>query len=122
MMLGFTVCAGQSAGCKAAVHAMNEMYQEEDTDDILLVDASNAFNNFIWKTLLHNINMICSNISMYVRNCYHLGAHLFVVGVAQIHSNEGTTQVNQTSMGIYTIGLTLLFTCLSYINKTCSFC
>ena len=35
------VCAGQEAGIKAAIHSMNMMYEAENTDDILLVDASN---------------------------------------------------------------------------------
>ena len=38
------LCAGQNAGCEAAVHAMNGLFEEESTDAILLVDASNAFN------------------------------------------------------------------------------
>ena len=39
------LCAGQDAGCEAAVHAMREIYDDEATEGILLVDASNAFNS-----------------------------------------------------------------------------
>ena len=28
------LCAGQQAGCEAAVHAMNDIFQEEQTDAI----------------------------------------------------------------------------------------
>lgn len=35
------LCAGQQAGCEAAVHAMREIYYDEDTGAVLLVDASN---------------------------------------------------------------------------------
>ena len=38
------LCAGQKSGCEAAAHAMREIYQEEETDAVLLIDASNAFN------------------------------------------------------------------------------
>ena len=39
------VCAGQKAGCEAAVHAMNEIFDDENTDAVLFIDASNAFNS-----------------------------------------------------------------------------
>ena len=38
------LCAGQKSECEAGVHAMGEIFEEDDTDAILLVDASNAFN------------------------------------------------------------------------------
>ena len=47
--IGFTgslqVCAGQEAGTEAAVHLLNLLYNEENTDAVLLVDARNAFNS-----------------------------------------------------------------------------
>ena len=39
------LCAGQPAGCEAAVHAARQLYSEDDTQGILLVDATNAFNS-----------------------------------------------------------------------------
>jgi len=39
------LCAGQWGGCEAAVHAMRGLFNRKDTDGILLVDASNAFNS-----------------------------------------------------------------------------
>ena len=38
------VCAGQNAGAKAAIHAMHDIYENNDTEAILLIDAENAFN------------------------------------------------------------------------------
>ena len=39
------LCAGQDAGCEAAIHAMRSLFAEENTEAVLLVDASNAFNS-----------------------------------------------------------------------------
>ena len=33
------VCAGHKSGSEAAVHAMNSLFQHEETDAVLLVDA-----------------------------------------------------------------------------------
>ena len=38
------MCAGQEAGIEVAVHSLNSVYNNENDDDVLLVDASNAFN------------------------------------------------------------------------------
>ena len=36
--------AGKEAGCKAAVHAMEQLFAADDTEAMILVDATNAFN------------------------------------------------------------------------------
>ena len=38
------VCARHSAGAEAAIHEMGLVFAEEGVDGILLIDASNAFN------------------------------------------------------------------------------
>ena len=38
------LCAGQEAGREAVFHAMEQIFADEDTEVLLLVDASNAFN------------------------------------------------------------------------------
>ena len=52
------LCAGHDAGCESAVHAMFEMFEEEATDALLLVDASNAFNALNRSVLPNNIQCI----------------------------------------------------------------
>ena len=37
------LCVGQIGGVEAAVHAVNSLFHLEETEVILLVDASNAF-------------------------------------------------------------------------------
>ena len=42
---GVQLCVGQVLGCEAGVHAMWGIFNNEETEAILLVDASNAFNS-----------------------------------------------------------------------------
>lgn len=38
------LCEGQDAGCEAAVHAMEHLFIEDDTEAMILVDATNTFS------------------------------------------------------------------------------
>lgn len=49
------LCAGQEAGCEAAVHAMQKIFQRECTEVILQVDATNTFNSLNRQATLRNI-------------------------------------------------------------------
>ena len=99
------LCAGQKAGCEAAAHAMRDIFAEEETDGVLLVDASNAFNCLNRQALLHNIRYLCPALSTYIRNCYGSPARLFLAGGYEIASAEGTTQGDPTAMPGYGIGI-----------------
>ena len=50
------LCAGQRAGCEAAVHAMRMIFADEDTEGVLLVDASNAFNSLNHRVAFNSLN------------------------------------------------------------------
>ena len=39
------LCAGQISGVEAAIHSMRSIFAEDSSEDMLLVDASNAFNS-----------------------------------------------------------------------------
>jgi hypothetical protein len=99
------VCAGQKAGCEAAAHAMGEIFKEEDTDAVLFIDASNAFNSFNRETMLHNMQYLCRPLSTYLHNCYGTPSRLFVFGGVELSSEEGTTQGDPTAMPAYGIGI-----------------
>ena len=60
------LCAGQAGVCEAAVHAILDIFAEEDTDALLLVDANNAFNALNRKVMLHNIRYLCPHVATYV--------------------------------------------------------
>ena len=52
-------CAGLKSGIEASIHAMRKIYEKDDTEAIMLVDAENAFNNLNRGAALHNIKEIC---------------------------------------------------------------
>ena len=49
------LCAGQDAGCEAAVHAMRKIFKSENTEGVLLVDVGNAFNSLNRTATLLNV-------------------------------------------------------------------
>ena len=49
------MCVGQAGGCEAGVHAMCEIFDDDDTHGIIQVDANNAFNTINRQVFLHNI-------------------------------------------------------------------
>ena len=99
------LCTGLPSGCEAAVHAMKDIFEEEETDGLLLVNASNAFNSLNRETLLHNIKYICPPMAQYVNNCYGKPSRLFITGGKEIPSAEGTTQGDPFAMPVYAIGV-----------------
>ena len=89
------VCAGQSAGAEAAIHAMHDIYNDAETEAVLLIDAENAFNAINRKVMLRNISVLCPIISTFIINSYCTPARLFILGGKEIKSYEGTTQGDQ---------------------------
>ena len=67
--------AGQNAGIEAVVHSIHDIFSEENTEVVLLIDAENGFNR--------KVSKIC--------NCYAAPARFFIFGGGEILSKEGTT-------------------------------
>ena len=87
------VCAGHIAGSEIAIHAMNQVFNEEGVDGFLLIDANNAFNEQMNRAVArHNIRITCKEIALYVIKTYRSPSRLFVSGGGEIFSQEGTTQ------------------------------
>ena len=101
-------CAGHGAGAEAAVHAMRELFNDEGTDGILLIDASNAFNCLNRRVALHNIQIICPIISTYIINTYRHHSTLYVAGGKKLFSMEGTTQGDPMAMAWYSLSTVVL--------------
>ena len=117
------LCAGQKSGSEAAIHAMHRIFEADDTDAVLLIDASNAFNSLNRAVALHNIRVICPIIAVYAINTYRQSARLFITGGREIISAEGTTQGDPLAMGLYALSIQPLITSLQAMSdaKQCWF-
>ena len=106
------LCAGQEAGCEAAIHAMHELFELPDTDAAILVDATNAFNSLNRENALRNIQHLCPSISIALINTYHDNVSLFIDGQT-LSSTEGTTQGDPLAMAMCALGVLPLIHSLS---------
>ena len=101
-------CTGVKAGIEAAIHTMRQVFENENTEAILLVDAENAFNNLNRKAALLNIKEICPPFYRYLQNTYQKPAKLIIPGEDKydiILSEEGSTQGDVAAMPLYGIGI-----------------
>ena len=96
------LCSGHEAGAEAAVHAMRAIFDCDNTDGILFVDAADAFNNLNRKVALSNIRYVCAPISRILINCYRTSAHLYIGGLT-LYSEEGTTQGDSLAMATFAL-------------------
>ena len=94
------------------------VFEADDTDAALLIDASNAFNALNRTTALHNIRVLCPVIAVYAINTYRKSARLFITGGREILSAEGTTQGDPLAMGLYALSVQPLITSLGVVSST----
>ena len=99
----YQLCVGQASGCEAAIHALGKLFEKDTTEGVLLVDASNAFNNLNRKATLMNVQRICPSFAAILTNTYRSDPTLFIDGET-ILSSEGTTQGDPLAMAMYAIG------------------
>ena len=92
------------SGCEAGVHAMREIFNDQGTEAILLVDATNAFNSLNRRAALINIHSLCPPLAIIATNMYRGDAQLFIDGET-VYSREGTTQGDPLAMPIYGISI-----------------
>ena len=98
------LAAGQLGGVEAAVHALSDKFGSDDCEGVLLLDASNAFNNLNRKMALKNMSFYCPNLTTFLTNIYGKPRALFV-GEKTMWSAEGTTQGDPAAMDFYSIGI-----------------
>ena len=56
--------------CEAACNAMRELFEEDESEAVLLVDATNGFNFLNRATALLNMRHLCPSFSVYLINAY----------------------------------------------------
>lgn len=71
-------CASYGGRAEAAIHSMRDIFSEEPTEGILLIDALNAFNRMNRAAALHNIQNLCPKISTYLSNTHRSPTPLFI--------------------------------------------
>ena len=101
---GVQLCVGQVSGCEAGVHALWGIFNNEETEAILIVDTTNAFNSLYLKAALVNIHSLCPPLAVVATNMYRGHASLFIDGET-MYSREGTTQGDPLAMSIYGIAI-----------------
>ena len=82
---------------------MRDIFQHENTDAVILVDAANAFNRLNRKVALHNVQYLCPPFATVLINTYRIPSRLFIGSSGEIESQEGTTQGDTLAMSFYGI-------------------
>ncbi|CAH3146181.1 unnamed protein product [Porites lobata] len=89
---------------------MRELFEHDNSNGVLLIHASNAFNSLNRAAALHNIRVLCPSIATYAINTYREPARLFIVGGQELRSSKGATQGDPLVMSLYAISLQPLIT------------
>jgi len=97
---------------------MKQIFALPAVDGVLLVDATNAFNELNRQVTLRNVEAVCPVLAPILTNTYRQGAFLFTGGNT-ILSSEGTTQGDPLAMAMYAIGTLPLITQLQGMVKQC---
>lgn len=80
---------------------MSQVFEEEGTDGILLIDASNAFKQMNRSAASHSIQITSKEMAHYVINTYRSPSWPFICGGGETLSQEGTTQGDSLAMPWY---------------------
>ena len=83
---------------------MREIFADEGTEGILLVDASYAFNSLNRRAALLNMFHLWPPLAIILTNTYRSASHLFIDG-SSLLSQEGTAQGDPLAMPTYAIGI-----------------
>ena len=71
-------CTGRHRSCNTCYEA--DVFEDESSEAVLLVDAENAFNNLNREAALKNIKELCPPFYQYLNNTYQTAAKLVIPG------------------------------------------
>ena len=100
--------AGIKGWAEAAIHAMKDIFEEENTEAVILVDASNAFNSLNRKTALHNLQIIFPDFATILFNIYREPSRMLIQWGHELLSQEGTSQRDNVAMSLYALSTSSL--------------
>ena len=95
---------GLQGGAEAAIHAMRTIFEADETEAVILVDASNAFNALNRQAALHNVQRTCPAFAPILINYYRQSSRLAVAGGIEMVSAEGSTQGDNLGGHFYNQG------------------
>ena len=99
------------------MHCIRQLYEDNDIEALLFVDATNAFNSLNREVALRNSLHLCPSLGRVLTNIYREGACLYIDGEV-IRSAKGTTQGDPMAMAMYAVGISPLIQRLTTINDT----
>ena len=97
------LCTWLEAGCEAGVRAKARIFEDENTEEAMLVDATNALILFNRQTTLINTHTTCPSITT-VTNMYRGDGNLYIQGQG-LKSKEGVMQGDPLAMSMYALGI-----------------
>ena len=103
---------GLKGGAEAAIHSMRTIFNNTNTEAVILVDASNAFNALNRQVALHNVQITCPHFATILINTYRYSSRLAIAGGKEIKSTEGSTQGDNLGGHLYNQGMITLQTLL----------
>ena len=71
---------------------MHKIFESNEREAILIVDAENAFNSMNRKALLHNAEYLCPAIATFFTTVMRYLLHSLLLVEKELRSREGTTQ------------------------------
>ena len=74
------LCGGQKSGAEIAVRATMELFENDDSHGILLIDATNAFNSLNRSVAMQNLPILCPELAIFINNCYATPARAVYFG------------------------------------------
>eukprot|EP00117_Sycon_ciliatum_P024410 scpid94111/ scgid20487/ len=97
------LCVGIPSACEVAVEALSSVFAKEESEAILLVDATNAFNSVNRAAALNNIPRVCPAAGRVFVNTYQADIPLYLDGGETLYSREGTCQGDPLAMAFYAL-------------------
>lgn len=70
------LCAGQEAACETRFFTMRSFFEDKDTETVLIVDSSNAFNSLNREAALRNAHLLCPAFAPILTNTYRFPSRL----------------------------------------------